>query len=58
MNKRSASMVAGMLVAALMAGVVSRDLTLRAPSPVQIVVQTPAPGAPTTTVQQPTGERG
>lgn len=45
MDKRSASIVAGMLVAALMAGVVSRDLTLKAPAPVQVVVQTPTVAA-------------
>lgn len=44
MNKRSASIIAGGLVLALMAGIGSRELTLAStPAAVRIVVQTPAP---------------
>jgi hypothetical protein len=46
MNRRSASIVAASLVFALMAGTVSRVVTLHqatAAAPVRIVVQTPAP---------------
>ncbi len=39
MDKRSAMIIAGALVAALMAGVVSHDLTLTQPPPVKIVTQ-------------------
>ena len=58
MDKRSASIVAGMLVAALMAGVVSRDLTLKAPAPIQVVVQTPgtAAAAPSASFAEPATE--
>jgi len=59
MNKRTASLLAGALVAALMAGVVSSELALRAPAPVQIVVHTPGPaGVPFAGTAQPSGERG
>ena len=47
MNKRSASIIAGALVLALMAGTASRQLTLHSAAtaaPVNIVVQT-APGS-------------
>ena len=37
MNKRSAMIIAGALVAALMAGVVSHDMTLTHPAPVKFV---------------------
>ena len=44
MNKRSATIIAGGLVLALMAGIGSRELTLGStPAAVRIVVQTPAP---------------
>ncbi len=50
MDRRSAMVIAGALVVALMAGVASRELTLSHPSPGPIqVVQTstvPAPAAP------------
>jgi hypothetical protein len=39
MEKRSAMIIAGALVAAMMAGVVSRDLTLARPAPVKFVAQ-------------------
>jgi len=59
MNKRTASLLAGALVAALMAGVVSSELALRAPAPVQIVVQTPGPASvPFAGPTQPSDERG
>jgi hypothetical protein len=48
MNRRSAVIVAAGLVFALMAGTVSRAVTLHpanAAAPVRIVVQTPAPTA-------------
>ncbi len=45
MEKRSAMIIAGALVAALMAGVVSRDLTLPKASPVRIVAQAASPAA-------------
>lgn len=48
MEKRSAMIIAGALVAALMAGVVSRDLTLPKSSPVRIVAQAASPVATTT----------
>ncbi len=51
MDRRSAMIIAGALVVALMAGVASRELTLSHPTPGPIqVVQTstvPAPAAPT-----------
>lgn len=53
MDRRSAMVIAGALVAALMAGVASRELTLShpAPGPIQVVqtstVPAPAPTAPT-----------
>ncbi len=51
MNKKSAVLIAGGLVLALMAGTVSRELTLgkTAAAPVRIIVQTPA--APLATAQ-------
>lgn len=48
MNRRSAVILAAGLVFALMAGTVSRAVTLHSPSaaaPVRIVVHTPAPAA-------------
>ena len=49
MDRRSAMIIAGALVAALMAGVVSREATLShpAPGPIQVVQTStvPAPGA-------------
>lgn len=60
MNKRSATIVAGGLVLALMAGTASRELTLHpaaSAAPMRIVVQTtppapaPAPRIATATVQ-------
>ena len=54
MNRKSAAIIAAGLVFALMAGAVSRAVTLHptnASAPVRIVVQTPAQsasGAPTT----------
>ncbi len=48
MDRRSAMIIAGALVAALMAGVVSREVTLShpAPGPIQVVqTSVPAPGA-------------
>ncbi len=47
MDKRSAMIIAGALVAALMAGVVSHDLTLTRPTPVKFVA-----AAPTSTTTQ------
>jgi hypothetical protein len=59
MNKRTASLLAGALVASLMAGVVASELTLRTPAPVQIVVQTPGPGGASSAAQpQTAGEQG
>ena len=59
MNRRTASLLAGALVAALMAGVVSSQLAFRTPAPVQIVVQTPGPAGPPLAAQpRPTGEQG
>ena len=59
MNKRTATLLAGALVASLMAGIVSGQLGVRAPAPVQIVVQTPGPASARIAAQpQPTGERG
>jgi hypothetical protein len=59
MNKRTASLLAGALVASLMAGVVASEMTLRTPAPVQIVVQTPgAAGAVGAAQAQPVGEQG
>jgi Flp pilus assembly protein CpaB len=47
MDKRTAITIAGALVLAMMAGIVSHEFTLRKPLPVQIVVQNPAqPAAP------------
>jgi hypothetical protein len=46
MQKRSA-MIAGALVAALMAGFVSRDITLSQPPPTKVVVVQAAPSAST-----------
>jgi hypothetical protein len=56
MQKRSAMIIAGALVAALMAGFVSRDLTLPKPPPAKIVVVQAAPSAmtPQTTTPQTT----
>jgi hypothetical protein len=56
MNKRSATIVAGGLVLALMGGIASRELTLHpsaSAAPVRIVVQT-TPAAPTVTAPAPT----
>lgn len=47
MDKRTAIAIAGGLVVAMLAGMVSHEFTLRKPPPVQIVVQNPA--------QQPAG---
>ena len=57
MNKKSAVVIAGGLVLALMAGTVSRELTLgkTAAVPVKIIVQTPA-AAPLATAPAP-GDR-
>lgn len=47
MDKRTAIAIAGALVVAMMAGIISHEFTLRRPPPVQIVVQNPAaPAAP------------
>jgi hypothetical protein len=56
MQKRSAMIIAGALVAALMAGFVSRDITLAQPPPTKVVVVQAAPSAPTpqTTTPQTT----
>jgi hypothetical protein len=58
MDRRSAMLIAGGLVVALMAGVVSRELTLShpAPGPIQ-VVQSPVGTVPSPTAA-PTEERG
>lgn len=47
MQKRSAIVIAGALVAALMAGFVSRDITLSQAPPTKVVVVQAAPSAPT-----------
>ena len=57
MKKRSAIVIAGMLVSALLAGVVSREATLShqtvsAIRPSAVVIQQPAPAAPATTAYQ------
>jgi hypothetical protein len=61
MDRRSAMVIAGALVVALMAGVASRELTLSHPSPGPIqVVQTstvPAPAAPAPTGGGESGDR-
>jgi hypothetical protein len=53
MKKKSATMIAGALVAALMAGMVSREMTIShaaataaAAKPVAVVAQAPAAAAP------------
>ena len=52
MKKRSAIVISGMLVSALLAGIVSREATLThqtvsALKPSAVVIQQPAPTAPT-----------
>ncbi len=58
MDRRSAMIIAGTLVAALMSGVIARELTLSnpAPGPIQ-VVQTSTVPAPNVSIA-PTEERG
>lgn len=48
MDKRTAIVIAAALVVAMFAGIVSHEVTMRKPPPVQIVVQNPAQpgGAP------------
>ena len=61
MDRRSAMIIAGALVAALLSGVVSREVRLShpAPGPIQIVQNSTviAPSAPAASVA-PIGERG
>jgi hypothetical protein len=56
MDRRSAMIIAGALVAALMSGVVSRELSLShpAPGPIQVVQTStvPATGASTAPTQE------
>ena len=58
MDKRSAMIIAGTLVVALMSGVVAREVSLShpAPGPIQIVQTSTAPAAPTAPTQG--GETG
>lgn len=42
MDKRTAIVIAGALVAAMFAGIVAHEFTMSKPPPVQIVVQNPA----------------
>ncbi len=55
MDRRSAMIIAGALVAALMAGVVSREVSLShpAPGPIQVVQTSTAPAPPGAAIPPP-----
>jgi hypothetical protein len=60
MDRRSAMIIAGTLVAALMAGIVSREVTLShpTPGPIQVVQTSTVPAAGTTAPAEGGGETG